>query len=214
MTYRSGERSKLQLRVSRDALDTVGWATEVLTILEYAYNIALVIDYIDEGYGTRLESLSAIIESAPVVGLPTANYALRLGLPPDIQLQLDELRSENPIIVKVDGIAKIIEVIVANFTPRGRRRQDAEEERKKAQEKRTRETFDLETKRKRVKLWKEGMKGWHNFKKLSKDYLGDEQSERLDRLLMEQFLAQINMLELNNIQIIEPSPSGGEAEDC
>jgi hypothetical protein len=122
MAY-SAERKALTIHVSRDdTYDTLGWIGDILSALEYTYNIAAVLNLSRQNYfDDRLHEIVGTLSHASQLGFSATNLSLREFIPLDAQSRLLTLRVVNSVDIGFDGLGEAIDATADVADPLRRR---------------------------------------------------------------------------------------------
>lgn len=114
-----GPTETLTLHAAGGKIPTVARARNILTPLDYAYNIAAFVELTDQGYVTdkQLEVGYKILQDAAVTEIASASHALGSLFDEHAQLILRRVETGSPITFTIDGIAKIIKELRSSFGP-------------------------------------------------------------------------------------------------
>ncbi len=94
--------------------------------LEYAYNLAAVIEVADQGALRDFAQPLSVLRNAEASGLGTMNIGLRLSVPEDAQLQISFVNAGGSFNIKFGGLGNAIKALAAVFDPiqRAQRREE------------------------------------------------------------------------------------------
>ncbi|WP_328732834.1 hypothetical protein OHT20_31530 [Streptomyces caniferus] len=112
------------MQVEGRDLTTVKWVTDVLTWLNYTYNVVAVVDLIENGNfpGAETGLLEAVIDAAPETGLPAAILALESMISDEgARIQLEGLTTGHTFHVNLKGIDRVIDALARICDPARRR---------------------------------------------------------------------------------------------
>jgi hypothetical protein len=124
------EIDELHLVIEGEEPATVGWITEALISLDYAYNLGAIVVSANQGYmySAEFPQVLNILRGAGEAGLYTTNYALSavLELDPSTKLLLQHIQSGNSVSVGLKGLGDVIKQLRMTFDRQERRRRKAQ----------------------------------------------------------------------------------------
>ena len=124
MAYDSARKS-LKLHISRrreDSYDTLGWVGDILSVLEYTYNVAAVFTLLRQSYNyDRVPEIAQILERADEFGFAGINYSLRTYIPLEAQARLLLLQIVDSVEIGFDGLGDAIDALAKVIDPLHRR---------------------------------------------------------------------------------------------
>ncbi|MEU1779267.1 hypothetical protein ABZ545_07225 [Streptomyces abikoensis] len=114
-----GSTEELTICTSATGTPSVARARNILAALDYAYNIAAVVELTDQGHLDSKDLLVArrILQRAPSLDVSLTNHALGALIEEDAQLSLLRIETGSPFIITVGGIADIIAEIRKSLSP-------------------------------------------------------------------------------------------------
>jgi hypothetical protein len=106
-------RKGLKIHVSRDhSYDTLGWIGDILSTVEYTYNVAAVLTLLNQSFhDDRMPEIASTLDRSNQFGFSTLNLSLREFIPPEAQARLVSLRVVNSIEIGLDGLGDAINAV-------------------------------------------------------------------------------------------------------
>jgi len=96
---------------------TVEQIMEVLSHLEYVYNVYALFQAAREGYRFPKDQLIRTLRAQEFLGIHQTNQLVRNMLHPEAYLRTGTIPPHSPLQITFDGLAKVIESLVSLFDP-------------------------------------------------------------------------------------------------
>jgi hypothetical protein len=112
--------SEAELEVRGRRYTTAGWVASTLESIEYAYNLAALIQLANQGSVRDLSVPLRALRGSSGSGMSAVNSALRSSIPEDAQLRISSILATASFNIKLIGIADIIKALVSIFDPLAR----------------------------------------------------------------------------------------------
>ncbi len=200
-----GSMNTGQLHVAQ-VYNTVTDVTAVLTAIDYAYNLAAIVDLYDQGYSPSLDTVLNLLRRAEPAGISTTNFALQAFVPTDAQMQLEALEFSNSFIVKFGGLGRVIEALTSVFDPLARKERHEDLRHKRQMNLLAEDEAELTLADRRLEIAMRVLTDERsNFNQRAREDLGENRASELRLLLAREFGYAVDSLSHNKIDAIETS---------
>jgi hypothetical protein len=202
-----GEMSAAELRVRGREYTTAGWVTDTLEAMEYAYNLAAVVEVADQGVMRDLSQPLTVLRSSAASGIGTLNLALRLSIPEDAQLQVSSIQAAASFNIKFGGLGSAIKALASVFDPIARTERREQVRHTVAMNRLAEEDKMTKVASNRLDLLMKAFDSQSNFSKIAAEQLGEDGHGELKKLLAREYGRAVSILGENEIKVISPPKS-------
>ncbi|MFD7263370.1 hypothetical protein [Streptomyces sp. NPDC059874] len=215
--------ASVTLRFEGREINTVKWVTDVLTSLNYAYDVAAVAYFMEhQGVGdSQAHILENILEGTAEAGLSAAVLSIEPMLEEGAKLKLENLTTGHSFEINVTGVAEVVDSLAKVIDPA--RRADFKEDAKKKQGERQHQaemnkteeaiakaTAELQVLTINNQIALEALKG---FREVVKEYsnlhnqlvesFGEENANKLLEKFAAEYARSLGLLPVSEIKVIE-----------
>lgn len=204
-----GTTYTLKLHVSGEDHTTIGWISDTLTALEYAYNVAATAELFNQGYvhdELIANRIASVFQQARGFGFATGNLLLREFIPPDAQAQVVELAVGNSVDIGLDGLGDPIKQLRKTFDPIDRKGRKEDNRHTAAMNQHVEEMNATEREAKRKELHTSHLQRFAEFLaylETVKFPFDEETAIQMKQNLAGEYFRAITSVEGNEIRVIE-----------